>query len=161
VISESTLNQRATRPAQLLLLGAPFSLRLCNRATVTVDGYTWAKHPLSASVSHSITGHATLQLTLGNLGYAHSATLRALEREVDVTLWSLYAADGTYETQERFSGTCISMTERYSNRGAELVAQAIPVGQRFRYSPRVRFDHPQFIGRGSKIIIGALTYVFE
>jgi hypothetical protein len=39
--------------------------------------------------------------------------------------------------------------------------RCVPEGSKFRYTPRVLWDHPEAIGRGSKVVIGGNTYVFE
>lgn len=162
MISTTTLLSSVTRPAQLLFLGSPWSLRLCNRATLSYDSYVWTKEDFSTRLVRDIKGGNSLDLLLSNIGFAYTSTLLGITEPFDLTLYSLYRVpDGGFESQERFSGSCIDIQESTSSRGSEISMRCVPEGSKFRYTPRVLWDHSEAIGRGSKVVIGGNTYVFE
>jgi hypothetical protein len=155
VITPSTLRQLAHRRGQLIYLGLSPDVRLCSRGRVNADGQTWESAGFTVDAEFGQHGMEAITILLDDIDYAWAWRMREFRPGV-VCQWSLmYAAGNEWVCEQLFSG--VIEAPRTTPRNQVQIKARVATGDT-AWAPRVPFESPHSLPRGSEILINGTTY---
>jgi hypothetical protein len=160
MIGLATLRQLAHATGQLLYIDFAPQVRLCSYGAVHVLGQDWSPGDFEVdTLQVDQQGVASIAITLGDVDYAWARRLRAEFVPGIACEWHLlYRGNTGWETEQVFSG--LLERPRISAKGTVQIDAQIASGHT-AVCPRVPFESPYSLARGSELVINGTTYRVE
>lgn len=159
MISLSTLRQLVHRKGQLLYLGLSPDVRLCSRGRVDVQGQSWVSAGFTVEPEIGQHGIEAITIVLSDTDFAWAWRMRAPLRSGIACEWSVIEAAGDeWECQQLFSG--VIDARRNTARHEVQITARVATGDT-AWAPRVPFESPYSLPRGSEILLNGTTYTVD
>lgn len=160
MISIETLRQLAQKTGNLVYFGWGGGLRLCSRETLVVLGKVWEEAGFSV-VPQEVgqQGVESIRIQIIDVDFSWARRLRQDFGPGIACQWHLvYRAGDQWESALQFSGELEAA--RIGRDGMVEIVASVAAGHT-AWSPRVPFESPHSLPRGSEIVINGTTYRVE
>lgn len=158
MISLATLQQLSHSTGHLVMMNFSPEIRLCSYGNVTAGGHEWQPGDVTPSpLDVDETGVSAITLTLAE---DHWGLFFQEQFEPNIACeWHLlYRGSRGWETEQIFDGFLDQ--PRILRDGSVRVEAAVVAGDT-AVAPRIPFESPYSLARGSELVINGTTYVVE
>ena len=159
----ATLRQLAHATGHLLYMGFSPEVRLCSYGALQIDGEEWLQGDFAvAQVSVGQLGIESITITLGDVEHAWAQRIRAAFApgmpQIECHWSLLYRGRHGWETDLRFAGGLDKPT--IGNNGSVQIIARVATDH-IGVAPRVPFESPYSLPRGSEVVVNGTTYRVE
>lgn len=159
MIAPASRRQLAAAKGHLLYLGLSPEARLCSRGRVEANGQLWEPAGFTTESESGPHGIAAITIVLDDIDFHWSWRLREEFRPgLSCEWWEIHGGAGRWECEPLFSGVIDAAHIKTRNQ-VQLVARVVTGDT--AWAPRVPFESPYSLARGSEIVINGTTYRVE